>query len=57
MSTYIYIYHYFILACSKYAEILAAQGCLDTAMGYLMAVNEQVRPALVNFFLLLHSHG
>ena len=28
---------------SKYAEILAAQGCLDTAMGYLMAVNDQVR--------------
>lgn len=26
---------------SKYAEILAAQGCLDTAMGYLMAVNDQ----------------
>ncbi|XP_078359969.1 protein transport protein Sec31A-like isoform X1 [Oculina patagonica] len=26
---------------SKYAEILAAQGCLETAMGYLMAVNDQ----------------
>lgn len=57
MSTYSYTYHYSFLACSKYAEILAAQGCLDTAMGYLMAVNEQVRPALVDFFLLLHSHG
>lgn len=27
---------------SKYAEILAAQGCLETAMGYLMTVNDQV---------------
>lgn len=26
---------------SKYAEILAAQGCLETAMGYLMTVNDQ----------------
>ena len=28
--------------CSKYAEILASQGCLETAMGYLMTVNDQV---------------
>lgn len=35
------------LVYSKYAEILAAQGCLETAMGYLMAVNDQVRPAVV----------
>lgn len=37
---------YLYLACflySKYAEILAAQGCLETAMGYLMTVNDQVR--------------
>ena len=37
---------YLHLACflySKYAEILAAQGCLETAMGYLMTVNDQVR--------------
>ena len=27
---------------SKYAEILASQGCLETAMGYLMTVNDQV---------------
>lgn len=26
---------------SKYSEILAAQGCLETAMGYLMAVSDQ----------------
>jgi len=26
---------------SKYAEILAAQGCLETAMGYLMTVNDE----------------
>lgn len=26
---------------SKYAEILASQGCLETAMGYLMTVNDQ----------------
>ena len=34
---------------SKYAEILAAQGCLETAMGYLMAVNDQVSAVVVCF--------
>ena len=28
--------------CSKYSELLAAQGCLETAMGYLMASSDQV---------------
>ena len=27
---------------SKYADILASQGSLQTAMGYLMACNDQV---------------
>ena len=32
----------FHLYYSKYAELLAAQGCLETAIGYLMASNDQV---------------
>ena len=43
MESYLYLVCFLY---SKYAEILAAQGCLETAMGYLMTVNDQVRAAV-----------